>query len=114
MLLLFQNIHSISREKVDIIISKRKSTNCGVIPQDARGKHDCAFKLVDERAEIKQHIESFPYYFSHYSRGQTKKMYLPSNLNMKKTYYLYAKNVCESNRKPASYKIYFEVFRQTG
>jgi hypothetical protein len=43
-----------------------------MIPQDARGKHDCAFKFADEMAEIEQYIESLPNYFSHYSRGQNK------------------------------------------
>jgi hypothetical protein len=33
---------------------------------------------------------------------------------MKKMYDLYAKNECELKRKSASYKIYCEVFRQTG
>jgi hypothetical protein len=82
--LLFQNVHIISWRKVDIITFKKKSVSCGVITQDARGKHDCAFNLADERAEIKDHSEGFPKYSSHYSRHHTKKMYLPSNLNMKK------------------------------
>jgi hypothetical protein len=33
---------------------------------------------------------------------------------MKKMYDLYDENLCESNTKPASYKIYCEVFGQTG
>jgi hypothetical protein len=69
----FKIVHGISQGKVDIITSQKKSVNCGVIPQDARGKHDCDFKLVGERAEIKQNIESFPKYFSHYLRCHVKK-----------------------------------------
>jgi hypothetical protein len=50
-MLLFQNVQGMTG-KVDTINSKKESVNCGVIPQDARGIHDCALKLVDERAEI--------------------------------------------------------------
>jgi hypothetical protein len=63
-----------------------------VISQDVRGKRDCAFKLVDERAEIKQHKECCPEYFIHYLRYHTEKKYVSSNLSIKKMYDLYAEN----------------------
>lgn len=80
---------NISQKRYDNVLKKRKPT--GVAPTDQRGRHAPANKISDnDIALIKEHIQAFPKYSSHYSRiknPQTK--YLSGELNIHKMYNLY-------------------------
>ncbi|CAH1102952.1 unnamed protein product [Psylliodes chrysocephalus] len=79
--------------------------------EDRRGKHTPINKTSPEALSmVKQHIESFPVMESHYSRKDTKKQYLESNLSIKKMYHSY-KELCEIKQtKPVSEYCYRSVF----
>lgn len=62
---------------------------------------------AEKRAEIRNHIESFPKYVSHYTRSQTDSKYLCSNLNLAKMYRLYTEKV----QLPVSQSLYEDIFR---
>ena len=61
---------------------------------------------------MKQHIESFPTIESHYTRKDTKRLYLNQNLSIRKKYPLYAEK-CQTTDpqiKPVNENVYRNVF----
>lgn len=79
--------------------------------EEKRGKRVPKNKTPDEKIEeIKQHIDKFPAYQSHYTRRHTSKKYLPIGLTIQKMYDLYKTEVVE----PVKYGLYATVFRETG
>ena len=81
-------------------------------PTDKRGKHASANKTPQEDLHyIRQHIESFPRYSSHYSRFSNPQMkYFPSDLNIHKLYLLYSKSCEKDDRNPAKESYYRHIF----
>lgn len=71
-----------------------KKLNDPISLKDNRGKSTPSNKFSDEKlSAIKNHINSFPAYESHYSRRHSSKKYLSSNLSISKMHELY----CEEN-----------------
>lgn len=60
--------------------------------------------------EIKEHINSFPAYESHYSRRDTSQKYLLADLSINKIYGLY----CEKVANPVSSSKFGSVFNSMG
>lgn len=83
-----------------INVARRKSEN-GISPPDRRGRHIPWNRTPQEAIDlIKNHINSFPRYTSHYTREKSpNRKYLNSNLSIKKMYELY-KEMCENKTKP--------------
>ncbi|CAG5009807.1 unnamed protein product [Parnassius apollo] len=79
--------------------------------RDKRGKHVPANKLSDEKLNwIKDHINSFPKFVSHYGERRSTRKYLRPDLSMNKMYELF-KAKCESEGKPILKKsAYVKVF----
>ena len=61
---------------------------------------------------IKQHIESFPAYKSHYGSSQTSRKYLSSNLSLQKMYDLYKDFAAEKGLPAKSVAMYKKAFYQ--
>ncbi|KAK9680904.1 hypothetical protein QE152_g38738 [Popillia japonica] len=82
----FLSIHGVTKGKVEYLQKSLKET--GLAPKDKRGKH-CALtnKLPDDSyKKVYDHINSFKGRLSHYSLHDSKKLYLPEELNVKKMY----------------------------
>ncbi|KAF9420130.1 hypothetical protein HW555_003543 [Spodoptera exigua] len=78
---------------------------------DKRGQHVPANKLSDEKLNwIRDHINSFPKFVSHYGKRRSARKYLRPDLSMNKMYELF-KVKCELEGKPILKKsVYVKVF----
>lgn len=103
----FLSIHGISKGKLEHLQKSLKLM--GLAPNDKRGKHAKLIKKLpdDTYAKIKDHINSFKGRLSHYSIKDTKKIYLPESLNIKKMYTMFQELF--PNVK-ASYETYRTIF----
>ena len=72
------------------------------VGEDKRGKHTPVNEISDKHiARVKQHIESFPKIESHYTRSDTRRLYLNQRLSISKMYRLY-KEECERADPPVT------------
>lgn len=111
---MFSHVQGLSRAQVDNLVSKKKSSKTGFIDPDCRGKHEPKNKKTEERNFIRQFIDAYPKYESHYSRKRSKKLYLPSNLNIKKMYDEYKDLKKKASETHVSYDVFKQVFKETG
>ena len=84
----------ISSGRLNRAIAKQ-NIHGGVLPGNARGRYDHSKQRLPHDAveRVKTHISSFPAYVSHYSRTQSQKKYLSSDLNVTKMHSLYENSV---------------------
>lgn len=104
----FKKLFLLSDGRISRLIKSKMVSNTP--PRDKRGKHT-PFNKTDNLkiAEIKEFINKFPSYESHYSRIKNlNRKYLSPNLNLKMMYNLY-KNDSSS---PVSFYIFQEVFNK--
>ena len=93
---------------------KAYADNSGSPHSDQRGRHTPVNNTTDDdTAFVKDHIQSFPKYRSHYSRANnTIRQYLPPDLSITKMYLLY-KDVCSNQgNSQVSKGIYRKVFNE--
>ena len=89
----FLRIHGLSAGRVDRAI-KAQCDSSGVPHIDQRGRRIPTNKTSDEQIRlVKEHINSFPKYQSHYSQSQSPhRMYLSSELTIVMMYNMYKQN----------------------
>ena len=89
----FLRIHGLSAGRVDRAI-KAQCDSSGVPHIDQRGRRIPTNKTSDEQIRlVKEHINSFPKYQSHYSRSQSPhRMYLSPELTIVTMYNMYKQN----------------------
>jgi len=110
---MFQSVYGVTRGKIDLLIQKKKFSDSGTLQQlDNRGRHEPHNKMTEEKEEMRNHIEKYPKYQSHYSRRHTNKFYLQCHLNIKKLYEEY--KLEKNGNKCGSYDLFKEVFNKTG
>ena len=111
----FLRIYSISNGRLARAVKAAQSEG-GTPHCDQRGRHTPVNKTSDAViGSIKEHIESFPKYTSHYSRKDNpNRHYLSSELTIAKMYYLY-KDFCEEQdiTPIASQCIYRKTFNES-
>lgn len=86
----FCQLHAIGKRRVEVLCSKLSSGV--IIAEEGRGKHSSRPRTIAEelKAQVREHISSFPCQESHYSRHYNKKRkYLPENLSIARMYCLY-------------------------
>lgn len=89
------------------VISKKVESQGTVTSQDLRGKAAAINKISEERLkEVRDHIQSFPAYESHYSRKHSSQKFLPADLNLSTMFKLYSENTSQS----VSLSKYSEIF----
>lgn len=94
---------------IKTIVKKKRNSNSGFIEVDIR--RDPANKISPIKVnEIRNHINSFPLYESHYTRASSSQKYLASDLTVTKMYELYS----ESHENPVSYTKYRQIFLTMG
>jgi len=91
----FLRIHGISNGRLDRAL-RAQIKNGGSPHNDQRGRHPPANKTNEaDMALIKEHIQSFPQYQSHYSRASNPhRKYLSPQLTISKMYVLYKVSGC--------------------
>lgn len=93
---------------INNIIEQKSTASSGIIPVDGRGRNSPKNKIPVETLEsVRQHIQSFPAYESHYCRQQSSVKYLSSDLTISKMYELYRESM---SSKPVSLTIYSKCF----
>lgn len=103
----FKNIHGITKKKIEVLQKALKEK--GIAPKDQRGKHfNRPRKLSDDKKiAVMNHIKSFKGRKGHYNLADSRKIYLPEELNINKMYSLY----CEKHQNlKVSYETYRTIF----
>lgn len=103
----FIALHDITKGKVEYLQKRLKTT--GKAPVDQRGKHENHKKNSPEiKEKLYNHINSFKGRLSHYSLKDSRKIYLPEELNIKKMYEMFTGE--NNNEKLVSYESYRHIF----
>lgn len=99
----FLRIHCVSNGRVDRAL-KGQASRGGCLHTDQRGRHTPGNKTNDGViATVKEHIQSFPHYQSHYSRKDNPhKLYLSPHLSITKMYNLYKDKFVEMTQNHVS------------
>lgn len=100
----------ISQKRFYNVITKMRET--GVPKTDERGRHPPGNKLSEDKINlVKEHINSFPKFISHYTRKDNpNRKYLSPELNLSKMYVLY-KDFCAQRRaEPVKISKYRDIF----
>ena len=109
----FLRTHAVTNGRLSRAL-KVYADNSGSPHPDQRGRHTPVNKTTDDDiAFVKDHIQSFPKYRSHYSRANNPiRQYLHPDLSITKMYLLY-KDVCSTQGKSqVSEGIYRKVFNE--
>ena len=107
----FLSIFGISNGRLGRALETQTSSG-GMPHTDQRGRHKPPNKTPPEKLElVKEHIESFPAYESHYSRKDNpNRKYLSPSLSISKMYQLF-KDFCSDRRsEPVSEWKYRQIF----
>lgn len=106
--LAFINLHGITNRRV--ITLKKHLKSGGSSCRDKRGTHlNRPHKLTKDRLEsIHKHINSFKGRKSHYSLKDSRRIYLPESLNIKKMHQMYVEQ--SPSVRPVSYETYRNIF----
>lgn len=109
----FKKTLCISNKRVQNVVCKKKMSDSGVSPRDRRGRKVPVNKIPQERIDIiKEHINGFPMYSSHYTRAKNpNRKYLPEGLTVKEMYKMY-KVYCEDVKHvpPEKESFYRNIF----
>lgn len=92
-----------------------KKTNLGFVDLDKRGKAPNPKKISEDcRNLVKDHINLFPKYVSHYTRKENpNRKYLPSHLTIKKMYDCYIEFCAEKEVEPVKEWLYRDIFNKS-
>jgi len=109
----FLRIHGVLNGRLCRVLKGQQAFS-SIPKRDECGHHTPGNKTAEEDLElVKQHIESFPSYESHYPRkSNSHKKYLSPDLNITKMYLLYKEHCSETDKHPVSELVYRRVFNE--
>lgn len=108
----FLKVLQISNKRLDYALNKKRDPDTCMPLPDKRGKGPSGNKIKVEVVDfIKNHLESFPRYKSHYGERTSSRQYLAPGLNLQKLYTLYIEKCQEHGKNPAKRSFYESVFR---
>ena len=109
----FLSIHGVSSGRITRILAGQVEQG-GVPKLDRRGRHEPPNKTTaDDLALIRQHIESFPVYVSHYSRNDNpNRHYLSPDLSVSKMYHLYKEKCTTAESRAVSEWVFRKFFNE--
>ena len=88
----FMKIFNVSAKFIEVAVETKRNSSAGIMSCDARGK--ASKPLPDKKLEeVRNHLNSFPRYKSHYARNKTEKEFLPNTLTFKLMYEEYCSKV---------------------
>ena len=101
---------NISQKRFYNVVSKYRET--GVSHTDQRGRHPPVNKLTEDTIDlVKEHINSFPKFISHYTRKDNpNRKYLSPELNLSKMYILYKDFCSQRHAEPVKISKYRDIF----
>jgi len=107
----FRSIFAVSDGRINRAL-KAQAAAGGSPHTDQRGRHEPGNKTSAARVQnMKQHIESFPKYRSHYSqKDNPSRCYLSPSLSLSKMYHLYQEKCAKENLQPVSEWMYRKIF----
>ncbi|CAC5417012.1 unnamed protein product [Mytilus coruscus] len=105
----FLGILHVSKKTVEYSLKKKEH---GVfVGCDNRGKKPSINRTPEgDRHFIREHIQSFPTVSSHYTRKDSNRQYLSSNLSVQKMHQLYEKECQRKSKKPCKINVYRDTF----
>jgi len=99
----------IGRKTVETALKKKSNTSSPI--RDKRGRHTPYNKTPTEDLDsVREHIESFPVLESHYSRKDTNRKYLNTDLSIRKIYELYKTEFQKNRHKFVKELVYRHIF----
>lgn len=106
----FMNTLDIGHGRIDTAVENRDETgNFEAI--DGRGHHVPGNKIpIYDVNRVKTHIESLPTMESHYTRKDTKRLYLNQNLSIRKMHELYIEAFDDEAHQPVKESFYRKIF----
>lgn len=113
----FFQIHAIDKRRVKVLYKKIASRI--FFSGDDRGKHkNCPHAIAEElKAQVREHISSFPCWESHYSRSDNRgHKYLPDGLSIARVHRLYVEKyepgLDEEEQPQVKEWLYHEIFNE--
>ncbi|CAG2220578.1 unnamed protein product [Mytilus edulis] len=105
----FLGILHVSKKTVEYSLKKKEH---GVfVGRDNRGKNPSINRTPEgDRHFIREHIQSFPTVSSHYTRKDSNRQYLSSNLSVQKMHQLYEKECQRKGKKTCKINVYRDTF----
>ncbi|CAH1099712.1 unnamed protein product [Psylliodes chrysocephalus] len=105
----FLSIHGISKGKLEHLQKALKDR--GTAPKDKRGQHSSKVRRLPDATyqHVFDHIGSFKGRLSHYSLGDSKKLYLPEGLNIKKMFNMFKQVYPEEKVSCETYRNIFNT-----
>jgi hypothetical protein len=101
-------MHFPNRKIAAQVLALRKNANKSTPLMDRRGKHQPHNRTPDtEKDTVRQHIEFFPTVESHYTRKDTDRKYLSSNLS-KSCFYSFSANAQRLYKKDPYTLLHFD------
>ena len=109
----FLNIFGISNGRLDRALKAEVAAG-GSPHSDQRGKHSPANKTSEEAtSKVKAHIESFPWYKSHYSRKDNpNRCFLSPDLRIQIMHCLFSEKCTKNNEEAVSLWVYRQIFNE--
>ena len=107
---MFLSTFGITRRRISFL--QHGLTSSGTPPVDKRGRHKSRPHALShaDKDSIHAHIKSLRGRKSHYSLSETRRIYLPEELNISKLYRMYKKQHPQSR---VSYEIYLRIFNNS-
>ena len=106
-------MHGVPNGRLDRALKAQELVG-GTLHCDQRGRHEPENKTKPDTVDsVKAHINSFPWYKSHYSRKDNPhREFLNPYLSIQKMYQLYKEECEQENTQAASEWIYRKVFNE--
>ena len=102
---------AISNRRADYALRHKKIPNTILVEPDKRTEHTPHNKTpISTVTNIKEHINKFPKYRSHYTQKVSKRYYLDPRLSVSTMYTMYKQECLESGTPYASEWVYREIF----
>ncbi|KAL1374941.1 hypothetical protein pipiens_017799 [Culex pipiens pipiens] len=108
---MFMRTFDVNDRKLRVLAAKIVKGN-GVAEDDGRLNNTSPRTISEDAIKfIKSHIKSFPAYTSHYAREESLRLYLSSDLNVKRMHELYQAKCYEDGVQPVHYTTYRIIFK---
>ncbi|KAE8739086.1 hypothetical protein FOCC_FOCC015421 [Frankliniella occidentalis] len=105
----FMKVYQVKTKFIELAVANKLSNPAGAQRKDQRGL--ASKSAADDKInELKDHINSFPRYKSHYGRSQNENEFLPSTLSLKIMFDEY----CNKVEAPLSRWVYEREFHKLG
>lgn len=109
----FCSVFVITFRIIDLALSKKSSSGVFIGFDGRKGRPAPNATKAEVVNHVKKHIDSFPRIESHYCRKDSKKLYLPPDLNITELYRLYLTEYCPKDNitEPVKDGVFRSIFK---